>query len=197
MIPSRSVSLMHGTSITLLERLRTSSDAEAWGRFVRIYTPFLFHWADRHGLQPSDAADLVQEVFAQLLKILPAFAYDPQRSFRSWLFAIVGNKWRELQRKRHALPVPHDSPPLATLVSTNDASDFDETEYRSYVSGRALALIRQEFAPATWRAFWHVVVDGQPAEVVATELGLTRNAVYLARGRVLRRLRIELAGLVD
>lgn len=186
---------MHSTHGSLLERLRSPADADAWARFVHIYTPFLFHWADRHGLQPTDAADLVQEVFAQLLKALPTFAYDPERSFRAWLFAVVGNKWRELQRKRRPMPVAGNAPILAALPAVE--IDFDAAEYRSYIAGRALALIRREYPEATWKAFWAVVVHGRPAEAVAAEFDMTRNAVYLARGRVLRRLREELAGLVD
>ena len=53
---------------------RSPADGEAWVRFVRLYTPFLYHWARRHGLPPEDTADLVQEVFAQLLKALPRMA---------------------------------------------------------------------------------------------------------------------------
>jgi RNA polymerase sigma-70 factor, ECF subfamily len=184
---------MSATPVSLLERLRSPADADAWVRFVRLYTPFLYHWARRRGLPPDDTADLVQEVFAQLLKALPTFAYDPKRSFRAWLAVVVGNKWRELNRKRRPQTVP--AADLAERPGPDD--DFDDREYRAHIAGRALRLIRDEFAAPTWQAFWGVVVDGRPANEVATELGLTPNAVYLARGRVLRRLRAELAGLVE
>lgn len=183
---------MHPTSASLLDRLRSPADAGAWARFVRLYTPFLYHWARRHGLDPADTADLVQEVFAQLLKALPTFSYDPDRSFRAWLATVVGNKWRELNRKRRPQTVPAD----ALADYPGPADDFDDREYRAHIAGRALRLIQAEFAPPTWKAFWGVVVDGRPADAVAAEVGLTANAVYLARGRVLRRLRAELAGLV-
>ena len=184
---------MHSTPPSLLDRLRSPADADAWVRFVRLYTPFLYHWARRHGLDPADTADLVQEVFAQLLKALPTFAYDPNRSFRAWLAVVVGNKWRELNRKRR----PQTVPAAELADQPGPADDFDDREYRSHVAGRALRLIQAEFAPSTWKAFWGVVVDGRPADAVAADLGLTANAVYLARGRVLRRLRAELAGLVE
>src|SRR5438045_3541140 len=102
---------MHSTPASLLDRLR-SADGEAWVRFVRLYTPFLYHWAGQRGLQASDTADLVHEVFTQLLKVLPQFTYDPNRSFRAWLAVVVGNKWRELNRRRRPQTVP--------------ASDLDE-----------------------------------------------------------------------
>jgi RNA polymerase sigma-70 factor (ECF subfamily) len=184
---------MSTTPASLLERLRTPADADAWVRFVRLYTPFLYQWAHRRGLPPDDTADLVQEVFAQLLRALPVFTYDPNRSFRAWLAAVVGNKWRELNRKRRPLTVP--AADLAERPGPPD--DFDDREYRTHITGQALRLVRDEFAPATWQAFWGVVVDGRPAVEVGSQLGLTPNAVYLARGRVLRRLRAELAGLVE
>jgi RNA polymerase sigma-70 factor, ECF subfamily len=184
---------MQPTSASLLDRLRSPADADAWVRFVRLYTPFLYHWARRRGLDSADTADLVQEVFAQLLKALPTFKYDPNRSFRAWLAVVVGNKWRELNRKHRLHLVPATD--LADRPGPDD--DFDDREYRSHITGRALRLIQAEFAPATWKAFWAVVVHGRPADVVAAELRLTPNAVYLARGRVLRRLRADLAGLVD
>ncbi len=184
---------MHQTPASLLDRLRTSADGEAWVRFVRLYTPFLYHWAKRRGLSGADSADLVQEVFAQLLKALPGFRYDPRRSFRAWLSVVVANKWRELNRKRR----PQTVPPEALADHPAPMDDFDEREYRAQVAGRALTLVQDEFAPATWKAFRGVVVEGRPAAKVASELGLTANAVYLARARVLRRLREELTGLLD
>jgi RNA polymerase sigma-70 factor (ECF subfamily) len=184
---------MHATPASLLDRLRSPADAEAWVRFVRLYTPFLFHWARKRGLPADDTADLVQEVFAQLLKALPTFTYDPKRSFRAWLAVVVGNKWRELNRKRRPQTVP--AADLAERPSPPD--EFDDREYRTHIASRALRLIQDEFATPTWQAFWAVVVDERPAKEVAAKLGLSPNAIYLARARVLRRLRAELAGLMD
>src|SRR5437764_4917317 len=94
---------MHTTSISLLERLRQPGEAEAWARLVELYTPLLFYWARRLGLQEQDAADLVQEVFTTLVRKLPAFAYDRHKSFRNWLRTVLRNKWRQRTRAR-ALP---------------------------------------------------------------------------------------------
>ena len=184
---------MHSTPASLLDRLRSPDDAEAWVRFVRLYTPFLYYWANRNGLQESDTEDLIQEVFAQLLKALPQFKFDPDRSFRSWLAVVVGNKWRELNRKRRPQTVPASDLDEQPAPEAN----FDDREYRAHIAGRALNLIQEEFAPATWKAFWAAVVERRPANAIAVELGISPNAVYLARGRVLRRLREELKGLVD
>jgi RNA polymerase sigma-70 factor (ECF subfamily) len=75
---------MNSTSVSLLERLRQPAAPEDWGRFVQLYTPLLYYWACRLGLQEQDAADLVQEVFTTLVQKLPEFAYEPDRSFRGW-----------------------------------------------------------------------------------------------------------------
>jgi RNA polymerase sigma-70 factor (ECF subfamily) len=64
---------MLSTPITLLERLRRRDDAAAWAQFVRLYTPLLWSWARRAGLSKDDAADLLQDVFATLVRELPAF----------------------------------------------------------------------------------------------------------------------------
>ena len=59
---------VNATSVSVLQRLRQPHDKDAWGRFVRLYTPLLFYWARRvGGLQEPDAADLVQDVFTTLL----------------------------------------------------------------------------------------------------------------------------------
>jgi RNA polymerase sigma-70 factor (ECF subfamily) len=186
---------MNTTSASLLDRLRQPEQTAAWERFVELYTPLLYDWARRMGLQETDAADLVQEVFALLLQKLPGFTYDRHGSFRGWLRKVTLNKWRELQRRR---PLPAiDGAALAAQADPGTADTFWEAEYRQHLVGRVLELIRAEFQPATWQAFWECVVAGRPAADVARQHGLSLNAVYLAKSRVLRRLRRELDGLMD
>ena len=91
---------MNSTSSSLLERLRHPNADEAWDRFVRLYTPLLFHWARGVGLPRQDAADLVQDVLLLLVRKMPDFRYDRSRSFRAWLRTVTLNKWREQQRRR-------------------------------------------------------------------------------------------------
>jgi RNA polymerase sigma-70 factor (ECF subfamily) len=95
---------MDTTPASLLERLRQPNQANAWERFVELYTPLLMYWARRRGLHPQDAADLVQDVFTVLVEKLPEFTYDHRRSFRNWLRTVLVNKWRD-HRRRRALPV--------------------------------------------------------------------------------------------
>jgi len=175
-------------------RLRRPDEERAWVQFVDLYTPLLFHWTLRLGLQEPDAADLVQDVFLVLSQKLRTFTYDTQKSFRAWLKTVLLNKWRD--RRRATLPMAPDGA-LDDVAAPDDAGAFDEAEYRGYLVGRALEVMRAEFQPATWQACWEHVVAGRPAAEVAEQLGLTVNAVYLAKSRVLRRLREELQGLLD
>src|SRR5205807_7472116 len=86
---------MTNTPSSLLERLRQPFEPEAWARFVSLYTPLMYSWARRVGLQEQDAADLVQDVFVTLLQVLPTFTYDRRQSFRRWLWTVTINKWRK------------------------------------------------------------------------------------------------------
>ncbi len=188
---------MHTTSPTLLDRLRRPDDGAAWARFVGLYTPLLYYWLRRAGLQQEDASDVVQDVFLQLLQKLPEFAYDRRRSFRSWLRTVTLNKMRDRRKRRAPTPLGSDDHLLDGQAVPDGAELFAEDEYRKHLTARALELAQAEFAPATWKACWEHVVEGRPAAEVAAELGMTPGAVYAARFRVLGRLRRELDGLLE
>jgi RNA polymerase sigma-70 factor (ECF subfamily) len=187
---------MHTTPVSLLERLRRPEDASAWVRFVELATPFLFDVARRNGLQEADAADIVQDVFVVLAQKLPEFRYEPARSFRSWLRTILLNRCRD-QRRRRATYVEFTADPPMSAEAADSAECFADDEYRQALAVRALRLMQAEFSEATWRACWEQVVNDRAAAEVAEELGMTINMAYLARSRVLARLRQELAGLVE
>jgi RNA polymerase sigma-70 factor (ECF subfamily) len=186
---------MISTSVSLLERLRQDEQA-AWSRFVQLYTPLLYAWARRLGLNDHDAADLVQEVFAHLVTALPEFRYDKDRRFRGWLWTVALNVYRTGRRRRMAA-----TGSLTQLVDEPAVPDpvevIDEAEYRDYLVGRALKLVQGEFEPRTWQAFCDCFTADEKAAVVGARLGLSADAVYAAKSRVLRRLREELQGLLD
>jgi RNA polymerase sigma-70 factor (ECF subfamily) len=184
------------TSASLLERLRQPAEDRAWARFVELYTPLLYHWARRSGCADSDAADLVQEVFALLVRKLPEFHYDRSKSFRAWLHTLAQNCWRNL-RRRAGLPRAAGAPDLDELPAPAPTDPLGEVEYRQRLVGRALALMQADFEPTTWKACWECVVAGRPAGEVARELGVRVGTVYAAKSRVLSRLRLELTGLLD
>ncbi|HEX3148869.1 MAG TPA: RNA polymerase sigma factor [Gemmataceae bacterium] len=185
------------TSLSLLQRVR-DQDRTAWERFVHLYEPVVRRWCERAGLQPSDAADLTQDLFHTVLTRLDTFRHDqPGASFRGWLWTITRNRVALHFRKQAAQPRPAggDSAFLDLATPTDDSTAPPES--KAEVVRRALELIRPEFEPATWQAFWKVQVEDQPVAATAAALGLSANAVYKARARVLRRLRDEFGELID
>jgi RNA polymerase sigma-70 factor (ECF subfamily) len=185
------------TPFSLLERLRQPGERAAWDRFIELYSPLLYHWARHVGLQDGDASDLVQDVLMILVQKMPEFRYDPNKSFRSWLRTVTLNRWRDNRKRRDQQPLHGNAHVLEELASPDSDDGFWEAEYRRQLVAQGLAAIRAEFQAATWQACWEFAVVGKPAGQVAAELNITENAVYLAKGRVMRRLRRELEGLLD
>jgi RNA polymerase sigma-70 factor (ECF subfamily) len=140
--------------------------------------------------------DLVQDVFAVLVQKLPEFHYERGQRFRGWLWTVTVNKVRERRRRTMIAPQAGDQQ-LSNLAEADPAGEVDDKEYAQFVARHAAQLVQAEFQPSTWRAFWEYVVADRPASEVARELGTTENAVYIAKGRVLRRLRQKLDGLWD
>jgi RNA polymerase sigma-70 factor (ECF subfamily) len=194
---------MWETSASLLERLRGQPDDAAWRRLVDLYTPLLHDWLHRHGLQASDADDLVQEVLAVVVRELPHFRHNRrQGAFRRWLRTILVHRLRDFWRaRRHRPEAKGGSDFLRRLEEWSDPdSDLSrlwDEEHDRHVIRRLLEVIEGEVTPTTWKAFHRVVVEGADEETVAAELGLSVNAVFIAKSRVLSRLRREAAGLVD
>jgi len=194
---SRTFLLMNSTSISLLQRLKRPDEPAAWRRFVSLYAPLIFYWGRGQGLSEADAADLVQEVLAILIVKLPDFQYDPSRRFRGWLRTVTLNKAKDIQRRNHRAPETGQSATLQHVAAPSDVNLFEEQEYQSFLVTRALELLQSEFRDSTWRAGWLQLVEGRIAADVAAELGITLNAAYVAKCRIVRRLREELAGLLD
>ena len=184
---------MNSTPTSLLQRARQPGDQAAWGQFVELYFGLLLGWARALHLQEADAADLVQDVFTTLVRVLPTFQLDGQGSFRAWLRTVLLNRWRDWVRRRALLPRQAEETALTALPDRAGDAVLEEQAYRRYLLGRALELLRDEFRPTTWQAFWEHGVRGGPA----AELGLTAGAVYAARFRVLTRVREQLAGMLD
>jgi len=188
---------MPETSLTLLDRLRQPDQPDAWNRFARLYAPLLLEWALARGLQNADAEDLVQTVLVKLIRQLPTYDKHAGQTFRGWLFTVCRNECHNFRTRRATRPLPGTDEALTTVPAPQLGDDPDETEYRRALFRRVLQVVRADFSPAVWTAFTRLALDGVAADSVAAELGVTANAVYLARNRVLTRVRGELAGLLD
>jgi RNA polymerase sigma-70 factor (ECF subfamily) len=183
------------TSASLLEQARGGA-AAAWDRLVALYIPVLEAWLTAAGLQTADREDLTQRVLEILVRQLPDFEHSGQPgAFRAWLRGITVNLLREFWRTR---PVPDAGSRLEQLSDPNAGLNrsWDE-EHDRHVLHSLMRLVRPEFTDATWQAFQRLALDGASGRVVAAELGLSVNAVLIAKSRVLARLRQEAQGLVD
>ena len=184
---------MHDTPATLLHRLCDAPTSDDWERFVRLFTPLLRQWAARFEVGAIAAEDLLQEVFVLLIRELPKFRYDPSRSFRAWLWTVFRHAALAWQKKQQRPGPSLDQ--LEELASPDSISEATEAEYRHYLLGRIMQIVQTDFPATTWQIFQQVAIEGRLGVDVAREFGVTVNAVYLARSRVLARLREELAGL--
>jgi RNA polymerase sigma factor (sigma-70 family) len=190
------------TPFSLLERLTRSPTGRDWEAFVALYDPILRGWLRRALARPTDADDLVQEVFQVIVERLPDFRHSGNPgAFRAWLRAILTNRLRHFwraQARRPTVPITgaveedleRDDGPAADL-----AREWDQ-EHDRLVMGRLMELIRPEFTESTWAAFRRYALEGVSAADTARELGLSVNAVCMAKSRVLRRLREEARGLI-
>ena len=186
---------MQSTSITLLERLRQPGQAEAWNRFAQLYTPLLLTWAKGLGLHDADAADLTQDVLIKVMRLVPAYQRKPGETFRGWLFTVAKNECADFRRRRATRPLPGAAG--LSDVAIGASSEGSADDYRIRLVHRALELIRPDFNDATWAAFTGLMLEGRAAPDVAAGLKLSVNVVYLARHRVLTRLREELGELLE
>lgn len=191
---------MHPTPETrpsLLLRLRDPHDERAWCEFVEIYEPLIERLARRKGLQHADVRELVQDVLVAVSGAIDRFDTDRSAgSFRGWLFRISRNLMINLLKRegRHAAGSGNsdfqrflEEQPDPTCDQT---AEFD-LEYRRQLFHWAAERVRDSFQETTWLAFWRTCVEQQPIEDAGRELGMSRAAVYVARSRVMARLRME------
>lgn len=187
------------TRPSLMLRLRDPSDQQAWTEFVAIYEPLLLRLMRSRGLQEADARDVTQQVIVAVMQAVDSWQPDGRdASFRRWLFGIARRlALKCLQRGSPARgPARRGAGGTEMLELLNHLpepeqrtiSTFDD-EYRTEIFHWAAARVRDDFRETTWRAFWQTCVLNEPVTEVAEALGMTAGNVYVARSRVIARLR--------
>jgi len=178
-------------------------DSDSWTSLTELYGPVVYRWARLANLQPDDASEVVQEVFQSIFQNIESF---DQRSFRGWLWTITKNTILYRFRKLKKVPKAEggsdfhsrvQSIPDGEVVEQLIPNDPDGTE--SAILQKTLELIRSDFHPTTWQAFWLTTIKQRSTAEVAEELGLSMNAVKQARYRVRVRIKefLELASQHD
>ncbi|HEV3167884.1 MAG TPA: sigma-70 family RNA polymerase sigma factor [Isosphaeraceae bacterium] len=189
------------THRSLIVKLRDPADSTAWCEFVAIYEPLIYQLARRKGLQDADAHDLCQEVFRAVAGAVER--WDPDRgSFRGWLSRIARNLLINFVTRRQFQLRGSGATSVQELLEAQPSADpsataLFEAEYQRHAFRWAAEEVRGQFAPTTWQAFWQTAVENRPPDKVAAELRLSVGAVYVARSRVLARLKRRIEQLGD
>jgi len=193
---------MAETSVSFLDSLKADADADSWREFVDLYTPLIRIWLQGQHVRDQERDDVTQEVISVVLRRLPDFQRQRTGSFRNWLKQITIFSWQNYRRKNiqknQAVGGSDFGQLMGQLDDPNSALNqrWDE-QHDQYILQQLLEKIRPTVRAKTWDAFRAVTVDGESAEQVAEQLGISVNAVYVAKSRVLSQLRKSSEGLVD
>ena len=185
------------TRPSLLVRIRDAGDGQAWSQFVRVYSPLVYRYVRRRGLQDADASDVTQDVLRTVARSIGRFDYDRRKgSFRSWLISVVRTRLCDFMADRGRQACGSGETGVQRLLEEQpDAADEEEIweqEYQRCLFDRAAEQIRDEFQDSTWQAFWQTSIEGKNTRQVARSLDMTVGAVYIARSRVLARLKKQI-----
>jgi RNA polymerase sigma-70 factor (ECF subfamily) len=190
---------LNETPLSLLDRLRQQPrDQPSWRRLTTLYAPLIRRWLQQHDTPDVDADDLAQEVLLAMARDLSNFDHNGRTgAFRLWVRSITANRLRDYWRARRSGPTNGVDDRLAQLEDPqSEVGRLCDREHDEFIVNRLMELIQPEFAPSTWNSFRLVVLEERPPSEVAATLGLSVNAVLIAKSRVLRRLRQEGQGLI-
>jgi len=184
------------TSLTLLEKAQRN-DSEAWERLVGLYTPLVFYWCKRIGLEQPDAEEVGQEVFLAVARALPAFDHAREgATFRGWLRVITRRKAIDLLGRK-SVGGAGGTTAMQLLAEVPAAEEQPEEAIETgLLYRRGVELIDSSFEPTSRQAFW-LLVDGMSVQEVSDRLGISLAAVYTAKSKILKKLREEFRGLLN
>lgn len=181
---------------TLIHRAQGGEES-AWEKLVYVYSPLVYIWCRKKLPQAADAENVSGEVFLALAKGIGKFR-GRAPAFCAWMQEVTRFKIADFWRNKERQPAVMDGSDgerqmdakEANTRRQDDAQDLTEEEVR-VVLPRLVESIRSEFKPKTWDAYYETAVMGRKAAEVAADLEISQNAVFLAKSRVLRRLREE------
>lgn len=195
--------LLPTTSVTLLAQLRRDpSNQTGWDEFVERYGRHIYRWCRQWKLQDADAEDVTQNILVKLSQKLRDFAYDPSRSFRGWLKTVAHHTWRDFEagRYRRNQSGAGDSGVQEMMLAVEARDDLARKLDEAYdleLLETAKVRVRLRVAPQNWEAFQLLAIEGLPVAEVAARLQMRVALVYVAKSRVQKMLREEIAKLSD
>lgn len=180
------------TTTVMLDRLESGQE-EAWDEFVSHFTEPVRRFALRLGLNDAQADDVAQNTMLAFVRGLRENRYERGRGrLSSWLFGIA---YREAARAARDGRADQQGPDRTGRTTFFSAQPDERAALRTwtedwdrFVLDRCLERARGEVEPRTFEAFELVAIRRVPAAEVADQLGMTRNAVFVAKHRVLRRV---------
>jgi RNA polymerase sigma-70 factor (ECF subfamily) len=190
------------TSVSLLERLAASPSSDDWRRLLDLYQPLIRVWLTRAGVEPSDRDDLSQDVLLVVFREVNHFERRGVGAFRGWLRNILTNRVRDYFRGQKYQPNATGGSDFLRRLDELESPESElsklwDREHDEHVAAALMRRVQGDFAATTWEAFRRHILEGEPAVQVAEALGQSLNSVLLAKSRVLKRLRGELADLVE
>lgn len=188
------------TSAELLRGLCDPGNQTVWRQYVDRYRPVLLEYGRRLGLTADDAEDAAQQTLVAFLEGFRAGRYDPQKGrLRQWLFGIAAHTIRQARARPRAVQVADTTGTgfFAQLPDEATMAVLWDEEWRTALLAHCLQVVRGEVAPQTYEAFDRFACRDEPAAAVAQALGITENAVYGSKRRVLDRLRELTAQLAE
>ncbi|MCA9138847.1 MAG: sigma-70 family RNA polymerase sigma factor [Planctomycetales bacterium] len=193
---------MNSTSISLLQRLREDPGAEDWQSLMRDYSPLIRRWLSAHGVQDHDADDITQEVMTILVRRIGEFQRQRTGSFRCWVRTMTVNCMRDHARRARKSPRGTGGSDMVDLMNalSDDHSELSQRwdeQHAQYLLDVMLKKIRPEFRENSWQAFTKTAIEKLSPQVAAEQIGISVNAVFVAKSKVLKRLREEGTGLID
>ena len=187
------------TRASLLFQIRDAQNANAWERFADIYRPIVYGFCRNKGLQAADAEDIAQEVLRTVARAMESFEYDRGKGkFRNWLLTVTRNKLNNFWSRRDRQPRPAGESTLEAFIEgepTPGEQGVWDREYHGRLFAWASDQVRPMVADATWQAFWRTTIDERDGKEVAESLGMSVGAVYVAKSRVLARLKEAIASI--
>lgn len=182
------------TAASLLTRVRDPSDQAAWREFDERYRALLTRFCCRRNLARADAEDVVQRVFANLSRSLASFTYQPQRGrFRDYLFRCTRNAIAEWRRRpeRRDRPLFTDGQSEFSEHAVAPASEEEtrlwEDEWVAHHYRMALETVRRTFNHRSVEVFDRLI-HGDSPRAIASEMGMTDDAIYKIQQRVRQRM---------